>query len=68
MTQVQTVLKHLKRKSITSAEAYHEYGIARLASRITDIKNMGIAIRAKRIKVINRHGKECTVCKYFLDK
>ena len=65
-TQNQQVLSHLKKRSITSAEALYLYGIARLASRINDLKNAGYRIDAKREEVVNRSGKKVFVARYFL--
>lgn len=42
MTQKQTLLRHLKRrKTISSFEALMVYGIARLASRIDELRQEG---------------------------
>lgn len=42
MNQCETILRHLRDYgSITSLEAMQEYGIMRLASRISDLKKIG---------------------------
>ena len=44
-TQAQTVLRHLyERGSITSMEAFHRYGITRLAVSIFELRRAGVAI------------------------
>lgn len=44
MTQCEKILRHMEDYgSITSLEAIQEYGIMRLASRITDLKKTGIS-------------------------
>lgn len=41
MTQCEMILKHMEEcGTITSWEAMQEYGIMRLASRITDLKRL----------------------------
>lgn len=50
LSQKQKVLKHLKQhRTITSWEAITHYGITRLASRISDLRNDGVAIVAKMV-------------------
>lgn len=52
MNQCERVLRHMKdHGSITSAEAITEYGIYRLASRISDLKSKGVAIKKKQLAV-----------------
>lgn len=60
MTQCERVLRHMKEfGSITSAEAISEYGIYRLASRISDLKKLGVPIKKEMVSGKNRYG-ECT--------
>jgi hypothetical protein len=48
MTQCEKIMRHLERYgSITSVEAMSEYGIARLASRINDLKKSGVPIKKR---------------------
>jgi hypothetical protein len=56
MIQNDIVLKHLKKKPITSLEAFKLYGITRLASRIHDLKEAGNKIEGKMIEVRTRNG------------
>tara|TARA_R110002051_G_scaffold149794_1_gene222360 strand:+ start:32 stop:325 length:294 start_codon:yes stop_codon:yes gene_type:complete len=44
MTQNDVVLKHLKKQSITSYDAFLSYGITRLAARIYEIRMAGIPV------------------------
>lgn len=45
MTQCEKILEHMRsRGSITSLEAVQEYGIMRLASRISELREAGFAI------------------------
>ena len=52
-------------KTITSKEAQDELGIARLASRITDLKQK-YYIGTGRRTVTNRFGEKCSVTEYYL--
>ena len=49
MTQCELIQRHLEDYgSITSLEAMQEYGIMRLASRIADLKQMGVPSASDR--------------------
>lgn len=56
MIQNDIVLKHIKRKPLTSLEAFKLYGITRLASRIHDLKEAGEKIEGSMIEVRTRNG------------
>jgi len=47
MSQTDTLLTHLKRKSITTFEAFEKYGMTRLSGRVFDLRNRGYSILAK---------------------
>lgn len=67
MTQCETILRHMEDfGSITSLEAMQEYGIMRLASRITDLKNAGIPIRRDMVIQKNRYGETVTFARYSI--
>lgn len=51
MTQCEQVLRHMQ-----------EYGIMRLASRITDLKKAGIQIHREMVSRKNRYGGDCCFC------
>ena len=66
-TQCERILRHLRDYgSITSLEAITEYGILRLASRITDLKGQGYNISAERGKGKNRYGEPTSFAVYRL--
>ena len=68
MTQCEQILIHLTNSGgITSAEAMSEYGIMRLASRITDLRRQGVPIRREMVTAKNRNGDPVTFAKYFID-
>lgn len=69
MTQTERILQHLdKYGSITALEAMNEYGIMRLASRISDLKRKGYNIKSKNVTVMNRYGEKCSIKQYSIER
>ena len=67
-SQCDRILRHLKDNgSITSLEAMQEYGIMRLASRITNLKRKGYPIQSETVSGINRYGETTYYSKYRLE-
>lgn len=67
MTQCERLVAYMRDYgSITSAEAMSELGIMRLASRIADLKDMGIQIEARMVKGVNRFGQPTHYTRYSL--
>jgi hypothetical protein len=67
MTQCERILRYMRDNgSITSAEAMSELGIMRLASRIADLKQMGIEVVAQTEKGLNRFGERTRFTRYSL--
>lgn len=67
LNQCERIIRHLKDfNSITQAEASAEYGIARLASRINDLKNQGYLIDKQMAKGKNRYGEPTRYAVYKL--
>ena len=65
--QCQLVLMHMKKYgSITHLEAEREYGIARLASRINDLRRQGYAIQSEMITGKNRREERTSFARYRL--
>lgn len=65
MTQNEMVKKHLEMfGSITAMEAIQEYGIMRLASRISDLKRDGFNIESSMETGKNRFGKSVSWTRY----
>lgn len=68
MTQCERILRHMEDYgSISSLEAVNEYGIMRLASRISDLKRMGVPISKETVKGKNRYGEATSYARYSLD-
>ena len=66
-TQCDLILMHMKKYgSITHLEAESEYGIARLASRINDLRRMGVAIKSEIITGKNRREEATHFARYSL--
>lgn len=58
MTQCERILKYMDDfGSITTMQAFMDLGVARLASRIHDIRSMGIEIEAETRTAKNRYGE-----------
>ena len=69
MTQNERILRHLRDYgSISSMEAVQEYGIMRLASRISDLKKAGIPIRREMVAGNNRYGEATSYARYSMDQ
>ena len=67
VTQCEKILQHLEQfGSITAMEAVNEYGIMRLASRITDLKKQGVPINRDIVSGKNRFGENIYFAKYTL--
>ena len=69
MTQCEMILQHLvEHGSITAIEAMEEYGIARLASRVSDLKSDGVPIRRRMVTAKNRFGEPVSYAEYRLEE
>ena len=67
ITQCDMILRHLRdHGSITSFEAFTEYGILRLASRINDLKRSGHNIVSDTATGQNRYGEKIRYSIYRL--
>ena len=61
------ILGHLKTHgSISHYEAEDLYGCTRLAARIKDLRNRGVAIETKMVKGLNRYGGNTRYAVYRL--
>lgn len=67
MTQTEKIFNHLQAfGTITAGEALTEYGIMRLASRISDLKKSGVPVRKRMVKAKNRFGESVSFAEYSL--
>lgn len=69
MTQREMILEHLRTVgSITSAEAMQQYGVYRLASRISELVKDGEPIRKETETMVNRFGNKVIFARYHYEK
>jgi hypothetical protein len=66
-TQKTMIVAYMKEfGSITQLEAIRDIGCYRLASRISELRNMGVPIESERVAVDNRYGKKSYIKRYRL--
>ncbi len=69
MTQTERIVRHLEAfGSITSLEAMQEYGIMRLASRVSALKKSGLPVRTELVRGENRFGEPTCYARHSLEK
>lgn len=54
-------------EKVTSLDAWRQIGIARLASRVLDLRERGIDVRSEWVEVSNQYGETCRVKQYYLE-
>lgn len=65
MNQTERILRHLQTfGAITSLEAIQDYGILRLASRISELKKEGLPIQREMVSGQNRWGEVTSFARY----
>ena len=65
--QTELVLMYLKQYgTITPVDAMREFGIMRLASRVSDLKRAGFNIQSRMKQSTNRFGKPVHYAEYFV--
>ena len=68
MTQLEKLLRHLSDYgSITSAEAFMEYGIMRLPARAWDLRKRGYPVVGEKERGLNRYGEPVVYSRYRLE-
>ena len=67
LTQCDKILRHLQDYgSISQMDALREYGIMRLASRISDLKRQGYPVTREIVAGKNRYGEDVFYARYSL--
>lgn len=67
LTQKDMIYRHMKDfGSITSWEAFQDYGVTRLSAVIFELKRNGIDIDVNRRSHINRYGDKVNFAEYSL--
>lgn len=51
---------------ITQLEALRDLGVMRLASRVSALRQKGVAIKSETVTIKNRFGEECRISRYSL--
>lgn len=65
MTQQKLILAHLDTYgSITPMEAFGEYGITKLATRISELRRKGVEISGEMVEGKNRFGEPIRFMRY----
>lgn len=68
-TQNQRIIEYMKEfGSITQYDALRDLGVMRLASRISDLRSLGVAIVSKTVAVKNRYDETCYIKRYSLEE
>lgn len=67
-TQCERILDYIAvNGSITQLDALREFGCMRLASRISDLKRLGIPIKRKMESSKNRYGETISYARYSIE-
>lgn len=67
MTQCERIIRHLQDVgSLTQTEAFMEYGIGRLSSRICELRAAGYPIKSEYVTGENRYGEPVSYVRYSL--
>ena len=67
--QKMRIVNHLEQYgTITQHEALANYGVARLASRIDELRQAGYPIVTERVDGVNQFGEKCHWARYSLRK
>lgn len=68
LTQQEKIIKYIQDYgSISPFEAFADLGITKLATRISEMKRMGITFKQKYESTKNRYGEKVRYMRYFLN-
>lgn len=68
ITQKEKIIKYIQDYgSISPFEAFADLGITKLATRISEMKRMGITFKQKYESTKNRYGEKVRYMRYFLN-
>lgn len=69
MNQKELIIDFINRfGSITPLQAVYELGITKLATRVSELRRDGVAVKDVDVKTKNRYGKAIQYKKYFLEE
>lgn len=67
MTQYEQIIRYLKKNnSITPMDAFHDLGITKLATRISEMRKIGYKFSDEWVEGVNRFGVEVRYKRYHL--
>ena len=68
-TQCKRLLDYMRGGGkVTSLDALSEFGIARLASRVSDLRKLGYPVMSEWVEVENRYGEKVRVKRYWMEE
>lgn len=69
LSQRDKLIRHLNDfGTITTLEAFRDYGIMRPSARISEIKQRGYQVRTEMVKGVNRYGEPIRYARYVHEK
>ena len=69
MSQTDRVHEYMKQHgTITSMEAFANLGITRLAARISNLKDSGVAVKTTTVSKKRKDGTTCHFAEYSLER
>lgn len=69
MTQCDRIIEYIKMfGSISPLEAFRDLGITKLATRISEMRKIGMEFEQEYMKSKNRFGEEVRYMRYYLPK
>lgn len=67
MSQCERIVEYMQQNgSITQLDALREFGCMRLASRISDLKRQGVAVKREMETSKNRYGEPISYARYSI--
>lgn len=68
VSQCEKIVRYMQQNgSITQLDALREFGCMRLASRISDLKRQGVAVKREMETSKNRYGEPVSYARYTLE-
>lgn len=69
MTQREAIVEYINEfGSITAVQAFRDLGITKLATRISEMRKDGVAVKIEMVSGKNRYGKSVSYAKYSFEE
>lgn len=69
MSKIKRITEHLQSgRSITSREAFTDYGVTRLSAAVFDLRAKGMDIETEMVEGVDRYGEKTRYARYRLLK